>query len=82
MSDPILQSDTRLEIQAQVLLLHLGLPLAFICPPTGKLLLLSCVVYLAQMFAMEGIYHRYFAHHAYKTSRPFQLILAVWAAKV
>jgi stearoyl-CoA desaturase (Delta-9 desaturase) len=32
-----------------------------------------------RMFGITGVYHRYFAHASYKTSRPFQLILA-WVA--
>jgi len=30
-----------------------------------------------RMFAITGVYHRYFAHRTYKTSRAFQLVLAV-----
>lgn len=33
--------------------------------------------YLLRMFAVTGIYHRYFSHHSYKTSRPVQLAFAL-----
>ena len=41
-----------------------------------KLLSLATATYVVRMFAITGVYHRYFAHHSYKTSRAFQLILA------
>ena len=37
------------------------------------------VFYLVRMFAVTGGYHRYFSHRAFKTSRAFQLVLAVLA---
>jgi stearoyl-CoA desaturase (Delta-9 desaturase) len=42
-------------------------------------LLLVAVSYVARMFFVTGAYHRYFSHRSYKTSRPFQLVLAVGA---
>jgi stearoyl-CoA desaturase (delta-9 desaturase) len=35
--------------------------------------------YLVRMFAITGGYHRYFSHRTYKTSRPFQFVLALLA---
>lgn len=35
-------------------------------------------LYLVRMFAVTGIYHRYFSHKTYKTSRFGQFLLAVW----
>lgn len=32
--------------------------------------------YVIRMFGITGAYHRYFAHKTYKTSRPFQFVLA------
>ena len=32
--------------------------------------------YLVQVFGITGGYHRYFSHHAFKTSRVFQFVLA------
>lgn len=37
-------------------------------------------LYFIRMFAVTGIYHRYFSHKTYKTSRPFQFVLAVFGA--
>jgi stearoyl-CoA desaturase (delta-9 desaturase) len=37
---------------------------------------LALAVYCARMFGITAGYHRYFAHRAYKTSRPFQFALA------
>lgn len=35
-------------------------------------------MYYFRMFAITGIYHRYFSHRSYKTSRVFQFIMGVW----
>src|SRR6185369_7303472 len=35
-------------------------------------------MYYARMFAITGVYHRYFSHRSYKTSRVFQFLLGVW----
>ncbi|MEO7598320.1 MAG: acyl-CoA desaturase, partial [Opitutus sp.] len=37
-------------------------------------------LYFFRMFAVTGIYHRYFSHKTYSTSRVGQFILAVWGA--
>lgn len=37
-------------------------------------------LYAIRMFAITGGYHRYFSHRSYKTSRPFQFILALLGA--
>jgi stearoyl-CoA desaturase (delta-9 desaturase) len=34
------------------------------------------VLYVVRMLGLTGGYHRYFAHRSYKTSRPFQFVLA------
>lgn len=34
-------------------------------------------LYLVRMFALTGLYHRYFSHRAFKTSRPMQLLFAI-----
>ena len=36
--------------------------------------------YIIRMFAITGGYHRYFSHRSYKTSRPFQFVLALLGA--
>lgn len=42
-------------------------------------LALALALYAVRMFGVTGAYHRYFSHRTYKTSRPFQLVLAVLA---
>ena len=37
-------------------------------------------LYFARMFAVTGIYHRYFSHKTYHTSRFGQFLLALWGA--
>jgi stearoyl-CoA desaturase (Delta-9 desaturase) len=37
-------------------------------------------LYFIRMFAVTGIYHRYFSHKTYSTSRFGQFILALWGA--
>lgn len=37
-------------------------------------------LYWFRMFAVTGIYHRYFSHRTYKTSRVWQFCMAVWGA--
>jgi len=34
-------------------------------------------LYLVRMFAVTGLYHRYFCHRAFKTSRPVQFVFAL-----
>ncbi len=42
--------------------------------------IVAVAMYLIRMFAITGIYHRYFSHKAYKTSRAGQFIFAVLGA--
>jgi stearoyl-CoA desaturase (delta-9 desaturase) len=37
---------------------------------------LCAFTYFIRMFGITGVYHRYFAHRSYKTSRPMQFLLA------
>jgi stearoyl-CoA desaturase (delta-9 desaturase) len=39
---------------------------------------LAVALYFVRMFAVTGIYHRYFSHRTYKTSRFGQFLLALW----
>jgi len=41
---------------------------------------LAVALYFLRMFAVTGIYHRYFSHKTYSTSRAGQLFLALWGA--
>jgi len=38
---------------------------------------IAAISYVVRLFAITAGYHRYFSHRAYKTSRAFQLVLAV-----
>ncbi|HEX5655987.1 MAG TPA: acyl-CoA desaturase [Polyangiales bacterium] len=38
---------------------------------------LAIALYYARMFFVTGVYHRYFSHRAYKTSRWFQFVIAL-----
>src|SRR6187402_2556035 len=40
---------------------------------------LAVALYYVRMFGVTGAYHRYFSHRTYKTSRAFQLLLALLA---
>jgi fatty-acid desaturase len=40
---------------------------------------LAVAAYFAPMLLVTAAYHRYFSHRAFKTSRPFQLLLALGA---
>ncbi len=42
-------------------------------------LLLALALYVPRMFFVTGAYHRYFSHRSFKTSRWFQLVLAIGA---
>ena len=41
--------------------------------------LLAVALYYVRMFGVTGAYHRYFSHRTYRTSRAFQLLLALLA---
>jgi stearoyl-CoA desaturase (Delta-9 desaturase) len=40
-------------------------------------LALALALYYGRMFFLTAAFHRYFAHRSFKTSRPFQLVLAI-----
>jgi stearoyl-CoA desaturase (delta-9 desaturase) len=58
----------------------IGLAAPFLAPPTPGLVALALALYGARMFAVTAGYHRYFSHRSYRTSRAFQLVLAVLGA--
>jgi stearoyl-CoA desaturase (delta-9 desaturase) len=60
-----------------ILAIHGATIYAFSRGVTWKLALLAFITYFVRMFAVTGVYHRYFSHKSYKTSRAFQLFLAV-----
>jgi stearoyl-CoA desaturase (Delta-9 desaturase) len=60
-----------------IALIHLGTLLALVRGASPKLLALALATYALRMFAITGVYHRYFSHRTYKTSRAFQFVLAL-----
>ena len=40
----------------------------------------AVVLYFGRMLAVTGVYHRYFSHKSYSTSRLGQFVLALWGA--
>ncbi len=49
----------------------------FLTPFEWRWAALAAALYSVRMFAITAGYHRYFSHRAYRTSRGFQLLLAV-----
>ncbi len=49
----------------------------FVAPLAWRWAALAAALYAVRMFAITAGYHRYFSHRAYRTSRAFQLVLAV-----
>jgi stearoyl-CoA desaturase (delta-9 desaturase) len=63
------------------LLVHaVALATPFLVPFAWRWALLAAAVYTVRMFGITAGYHRYFSHRAFRTSRPFQLFLAVLGA--
>jgi len=52
----------------------------FVAPVAWRWVALAAALYAVRMFAITAGYHRYFSHRAYRTSRAFQLVLAVVGA--
>lgn len=59
--------------------MHACCLLAFFTGVERGPLLLCMGLYVLRMFGVTAGYHRYFAHRSFKTSRPFQLVLALLA---
>lgn len=59
------------------IILHLGC-LGSLWTGWSPVAVASCaVLYVVRMFFITGIYHRYFCHKAYRTSRPVQFLFAL-----
>ena len=83
MAAPRLRRFSAIEHVSNVLFvaIHLSLLLVFVVPVSWKVLGLAVAGYHGlRMWAVTAGYHRYFAHRAYRTSRPFQLVLAILGA--
>jgi len=57
--------------------IHLSVLLTLVVDFRWSFVALAAALYVIRMFAITAGYHRLFAHRAYKTSRPMQLVLAV-----
>lgn len=57
----------------------LGVAALFLFPARWDLVALCMGSYFLRIFGVTAGYHRYFAHRAFKTSRPFQFLLAFLA---
>jgi stearoyl-CoA desaturase (delta-9 desaturase) len=60
--------------------IHLGCLLVFTVGFSWTAFAVCIALYVIRMFGVTGVYHRYFSHRSYKTSRPFQFILAFLGA--
>ncbi len=76
------KSERRLYFEAAfsiIAVIHL-LPLLAIWTGTRPIDWIVCgALYFVRMFGVTGVYHRYFSHRTYKTSRAFQFVLAFLA---
>lgn len=51
----------------------------WLAPFTAEAAIVFAVSYCSRMFGVSAGYHRYFGHRSFKTSRPFQFMLALLA---
>jgi stearoyl-CoA desaturase (delta-9 desaturase) len=79
---PHLRYFTPVERLSNVLFvaLHVSALTVFVVPCSWRLVALAVGGYVVRMWAITAGYHRYFAHRTYKTSRAFQLVLAILGA--
>lgn len=59
---------------------HLGCALVLVVGFSWTAFLVCLALYVIRMFGITGVYHRYFSHRSYKTSRIFQFFLAFLGA--
>ena len=62
------------------LIMHLGCLGVFLVGWSWTAVATAAALYFVRMFAITGIYHRYFSHRTFKTSRPAQFIFALLGA--
>jgi stearoyl-CoA desaturase (Delta-9 desaturase) len=67
---------SRLRASTFILLHVAAVVTPFFVPITWTAVGLCLFFYFLRMFGITGVYHRYFAHRSYKTSRWFQFVLA------
>ncbi len=58
-------------------LMHAGCLLALAVGFSWTTFAVAAALYLVRAFGITGVYHRYFSHRTYRTSRFFQFVLAV-----
>jgi stearoyl-CoA desaturase (delta-9 desaturase) len=58
----------------------IALATPFVAPTAWRWIALAAAVYALRMFGITAGYHRYFSHRAFRTSRGFQLVLAILGA--
>jgi stearoyl-CoA desaturase (delta-9 desaturase) len=63
-----------------ILAMHAGCLLIFWTGASSFALSVCAACFVVRMFGITAGYHRYFAHRAYRTSRPFRLLLGVLGA--
>lgn len=73
-----LSASSRHYGKAVFLVIHLLVVTAFFVPVSWPAIALCVGCYYMRIFAITVGYHRYFAHRAFKTSRPFQFVLAIF----
>lgn len=59
-----------------ILAIHLGALLIFVVRPDAIGIAMCVGLFVIRGFCITAGYHRYFAHHAFRTNRPFQFLLA------
>jgi stearoyl-CoA desaturase (delta-9 desaturase) len=76
------EPPTPMDVVSRLLLvgMHLACLLAFVAPLTPHAIALALGGYVVRMWGVTAGYHRYFSHRSFKTSRAFQLALAVLGA--
>jgi stearoyl-CoA desaturase (delta-9 desaturase) len=61
---------------------HVGVAFALLFAPLNEsLTLLLGLSYFLRVFALEGIYHRYFSHRSYRMGRATQFLFGLWGAQ-
>lgn len=60
-----------------IVAIHIGTVVAIVRGATWKLVALAAAMYFVRMFAVTAVYHRYFSHRSYRTSRGLQFLLAL-----
>ena len=71
--------DYELAALIPMVAIHVGALGVFWTGMSPSIVLLCAALYFIRMFGVTGLYHRYFSHRTFKTSRPMQFLFAVLA---